>query len=134
MSVVLPGLRWQVAAGAVHEPGAALQCTDAKESSPDTSLRLLHRAQQYPLLPRSRVCVGQPGWRAVMVTVGGPIRARWSARRRASGSRYRPFMCRTRLWVPIISSTSRDQAIFVDHATGPSLPSYAVLAENDRSG
>ena len=31
-----------------------------------------------------------------MVTVGGPIRARWSARRRASGSRYRPVMCRTR--------------------------------------
>jgi thioesterase domain-containing protein len=36
------------------------------------------------------------------------------------------------LWVPTISSTSRDQAIFVDHATGASLPSYAVLAENDR--
>ena len=31
-----------------------------------------------------------------------------------------------------ISSTSRDQAIFVDHATGASLLSYAVLAENDR--
>src|ERR1022692_1885305 len=36
------------------------------------------------------------------------------------------------LWVPTISSTSRDQAIFVDHATGASLLSYAVLAENDR--
>ena len=38
------------------------------------------------------------------------------------------------LWVPTTSSMSCDQAIFVDHATGPSLPSYAVLAENDRSG
>jgi hypothetical protein len=37
-----------------------------------------------------------------------------------------------RLWVPTISSTSRDQATFVDHATGASLPSYAVLAENNR--
>jgi hypothetical protein len=36
------------------------------------------------------------------------------------------------VWVPTISSTSRDQAIFVDHATGASLPSYAVLAENHR--
>jgi hypothetical protein len=36
------------------------------------------------------------------------------------------------LWVPTISSTSRDQAIFVDRATGASLPSYAVLPENDR--
>jgi hypothetical protein len=29
--------------------------------------------------------------------------------------------------VPTISSTSRGQAIFVDRATGASLPSYAVL-------
>jgi hypothetical protein len=36
------------------------------------------------------------------------------------------------LWVPTISSTSRDQAIFVDRATGASLSSYAVLPENDR--
>ena len=36
------------------------------------------------------------------------------------------------LWVPTISSTSRDQAIFVDRATDVSLSSYAVLAENDR--
>ena len=36
------------------------------------------------------------------------------------------------LWVPTISSTSRDQAIFVDRATDASLSSYAVLAENDR--
>ena len=36
--------------------------------------------------------------------------------------------------VPTISSTSRNQAIFVDHATGPSLPSCTVLAEEDRSG
>jgi hypothetical protein len=50
----------------------------------------------------------------------------------------RPLALRTRLaatvLVPTISSTSRNQAIFVDHATGPSLPSYAVLAEDDRSG
>jgi len=36
------------------------------------------------------------------------------------------------LWVPTISSTSRDQAIFVDRATDASLSSYPVLAENDR--
>jgi hypothetical protein len=36
------------------------------------------------------------------------------------------------LWVPTISSTSRDQAIFIDRATGASLSSYAVLPENDR--
>ena len=39
---------------------------------------------------------------------------------------------RSRLWVPTISSTSRDQAIFVDRATGASLSSHAVLPENDR--
>jgi hypothetical protein len=44
----------------------------------------------------SRVWVGQPGWRPVMVTAGGPARARVSARRRASGSRYQPAMRRTR--------------------------------------
>lgn len=38
----------------------------------------------------------------------------------------------TTLWVPKISSTSRDQVIFVDRATGASLSSYAVLPENDR--
>jgi hypothetical protein len=45
-----------------------------------------------------------------------------------------PFACSITqdLWVPTISSTSRDQAIFVDHATGASLPSYAVLPEDDR--
>ena len=36
------------------------------------------------------------------------------------------------LWVPTISSTSCDQAIFVDRATDASLPSYAILPENDR--
>jgi len=36
------------------------------------------------------------------------------------------------LWVPTILSTSRDQAIFVDRATGASLSSCAVLPENDR--
>ena len=36
------------------------------------------------------------------------------------------------LWVPKSSSTSRDQAIFVDRATDASLSSYAVLPENDR--
>ena len=43
-----------------------------------------------------RVCVGQLGWRLVMVAGGGPVRARVSARRSASGSRYRPAMRRTR--------------------------------------
>jgi hypothetical protein len=38
------------------------------------------------------------------------------------------------LWVPRSSSTSRDQAIFVDQATGASLPSDAVLLEIDRFG
>ena len=33
--------------------------------------------------------------------------------------------------MPRISSTSRDQAIFVDHAIGASLPLYAVLPEED---
>jgi hypothetical protein len=41
-------------------------------------------------------------------------------------------LLRPGLWVPTISSTSRDQAIFVDRATGASLSSYAVLPENDR--
>jgi hypothetical protein len=36
------------------------------------------------------------------------------------------------LWVPEASSTSRDQAIFVDRATNASLSSYAVLVEIDR--
>ena len=36
------------------------------------------------------------------------------------------------LCVPTISSTSRDQAIFVDRATGASLPPYAVMPEDDR--
>ena len=36
------------------------------------------------------------------------------------------------LSVPTISSMSRDQAIFVDRATGVSLPLYAVLPEDDR--
>src|SRR5260370_30597673 len=38
------------------------------------------------------------------------------------------------LWVPKISSTLRDQAIFVDRATDASPPSYAILPENDRVG
>jgi hypothetical protein len=38
------------------------------------------------------------------------------------------------LWVPITSSTSCDQPIFVDHATDLSLFSDAVLAEVDRLG
>ena len=36
------------------------------------------------------------------------------------------------LWVPAISSKSRDQAILVDRAADASPPSYAVLLENDR--
>jgi hypothetical protein len=38
------------------------------------------------------------------------------------------------LWVPTISSTSRDQAIFVDRATDASMSSDAVLLEIDRFG
>ena len=38
------------------------------------------------------------------------------------------------LWVPKISSTSSDQAIFVDQATDARLPSDAVLLKVDRFG
>jgi len=38
------------------------------------------------------------------------------------------------LWVPITSSTSCDQPIFVDHATDLSLLSDAVQVEVDRLG
>jgi hypothetical protein len=38
------------------------------------------------------------------------------------------------LWVPITSSTSRDQVIFVDHASDVSLSSDAVQVEVDRPG
>jgi hypothetical protein len=38
------------------------------------------------------------------------------------------------LWVPIISPTSCDQVIFVDHATDVSLFSDAVQVEVDRLG
>jgi hypothetical protein len=38
------------------------------------------------------------------------------------------------LWVARTSSSSRDQAIFVDHTTGASLPSDAVLLKIDRFG
>jgi hypothetical protein len=41
---------------------------------------------------------------------------------------------RTRLWVPRTSSSSRDQAIFVDQATGANLPSDVVLLKIDRFG
>jgi hypothetical protein len=38
------------------------------------------------------------------------------------------------LWVPRISSTSCNQAIFVDHATDASVPSDTVLLKIDRFG
>jgi len=38
------------------------------------------------------------------------------------------------LWVPRTSSTSPDQAIFVDQATDASVPSDAVLLKVDRFG
>ena len=38
------------------------------------------------------------------------------------------------LWVPKISSTSCDQAIFVDQATDACLPSGAVVLKVDRFG
>jgi hypothetical protein len=40
----------------------------------------------------------------------------------------------TPLCVPKTSSTSCDQAVFVDQATGAGLPSYAVPGEIDRFG
>jgi len=54
------------------------------------------------------------------------------ARRTVARSRPRWF-CRI-LWVPRSSSTSRDQAVFVDQATDASLSSDAVLPEIDRFG
>ena len=39
-----------------------------------------------------------------------------------------------RLWVPITSSTSCDQVIFIDHASDVSLFSDAVQVEVDRLG
>ncbi len=50
----------------------------------------------------SRVCAGQSAGRSVMVAAGGPARARASARRSASGSRYRPAMRRTRSAAPAL--------------------------------
>lgn len=38
------------------------------------------------------------------------------------------------LWVPRSSSTSRDQAVFADHATDASLSSDPVLIKLDRFG
>jgi hypothetical protein len=38
------------------------------------------------------------------------------------------------LWVPRTSSTSRDQAVFADHATDASLPPDPVLIKIDRFG
>ena len=38
------------------------------------------------------------------------------------------------LWVPRTSSTSRDQAVFADHATDASLPPNPVLIKIDRFG
>jgi hypothetical protein len=38
------------------------------------------------------------------------------------------------VWVPITSSTSCDQVIFIDHASDVSLFSDAVLVEVDRLG
>jgi hypothetical protein len=38
------------------------------------------------------------------------------------------------VWVPRTSSTSRDQAVFADHAAGASLSSDAVLLKIDRFG
>jgi hypothetical protein len=65
-----------------------------------------HRLNIYALRPctsNTRICrippacVGQPGWRPVIVAAGWPIRARVPARRSASGSRYRPGVCCTQV-------------------------------------
>ncbi len=49
-----------------------------------------------------------------------------------AGRSHPPTISTNTLWVPKSSSTSCDQAIFVDRATDASLPSYAVPLENDR--
>ena len=59
---------------------------------------------------------------------GGMLPPRAARRERLKAEVRRLFA----VCVPTISSTSRDQAIFVDRATGVSLPSYAVLPEDDR--
>jgi len=50
----------------------------------------------------------------------------------ASSQPTRPPLPSLHLWVPITSSTSCDQVIFVDHATEVSLFSDAVQVEVDR--
>jgi hypothetical protein len=46
----------------------------------------------------------------------------------------RSTCCTATLCVPKTSSTSCDQAVFIDRATGAGLPSDAVPAEIDRLG
>ena len=62
----------------------------------------------------------------------GALMPRWDfGALAASGAMFRapPTLC-----VPTTSSTSCDQAIFVDQATDASLPSDTVLAKIDRFG
>ena len=44
------------------------------------------------------------------------------------------LLLRLNLWVPRMSSTSSDQAVFVDHATDASVPSDTALLKVSRSG
>ena len=106
----LPGLscpRKASAAGRPSTTGRSGGVSDGLELPRVCALRRTRPATPEYLCTRScqdnartcrmpRVCVGQPGWRPVMAAAGGPVRARLSARRSASGSRYRPAMRRTR--------------------------------------
>ena len=66
------------------------------------------------------------------VADSGPLRhPPWPEDVRSTSARHERALG---LWVPTTSSRSGDQAIFVDHATDASLPSYLVPPENDRSG
>ena len=70
-------------------------------------------------------------YKAKVITGHGP-RTCFEARLQREGKKDLVARFGGILWVPTISSTSRDQAIFVDRATGASLSSHAVLPENDR--
>jgi hypothetical protein len=77
-----------------------------------------------PLIPTAAMCWVAGGGAVALVNAADLVLLH-------SGSILSIVVSRA-LWVPTISSTSRDQAIFVDRATDASLPPYAVLPENDR--
>ena len=75
-----------------------------------------------PRVP-GRAAVGQ-----VLAVAGAGVRGDGDRRLGADPGRF------GRLWVPRTSSTSCDQAVFVDHATDASVPSDTVLLKIDRFG